>query len=184
MTKQKQIQTWTYICTYTARKYMFVCAAHIYVVYIRHICVLWSVDLFTSWTCNVHNYIYDHHNIYLELYKMQKWQGWYVKNMSDCNYLIIYSFVSDFEDYFESIFNNLSTRRRQREIDLKSEDIFLNVNSICDEIIAKRVLLVPKKIFPRLHKWVECGFLDPLLNMCSALKRGKNTPKKFKPTGV
>ena len=69
----------------------------------------------------------------------------------DCNYLI-YSFVSDFEDYFENIFNNLSTRRRQREIDLKSEDIFLNVNSICDEIIAKQVLLVPKKIFPRLHK--------------------------------
>ena len=53
---------------------------------------------------------------------------------------MIYSFVSDFEDYFENIFNNLSTRRRQREIDLKSEDIFLNVNSICDEIIAKRVL--------------------------------------------
>ena len=48
---------------------------------------------------------------------------------------MIYSFVSDFEDYFENIFNNLSTRRRQREIDLKSEDIFLNVNSICDEII-------------------------------------------------
>ena len=93
----------------------------------------------------------------------------------------MYSFFSDFEDYFENIFNNLSTRRRQREIDLKSEDIFLNVNSICDEIIAKRVCTCAEEDFsktPQMSRvWVFGSTASAKYVQCS--KTGENTPKNF-----
>ena len=92
--------------------------------------------------------------------------------------------MSDFEDYFENIFNNLSTRRRQREIDLKSEDIFLNVNSICDEIIAKRVCTCAEEDFSKTPQMSRVWVFGSAAKYVQCSKTGKNTPKKFKPTGI
>ena len=185
MTKQKQIQTWTYVLTlptytyysmyiYTARIYMFACIAHI--CGILDTCVLWSVDLFTSWTCTFCNYIITNITYtYLEYMKCNKGKGSGHDFIFFYNYLIN-SFVW-FED-FENIFNNMSSLGGgNRVIDLgKSEDIFLNVNSICDEIIVEH-LCRRRRFFQDSTN--ECGFLDPQLNMYSGLKMQQNTPKNF-----
>ena len=61
----------------------------------------------------------------------------------------------------------------------KVKTFFLMSTPYVMKSLPSEYVLVPKKIFPRLHKWVECGFWDSLLNMCSALKQGKTRQKNL-----
>ena len=143
---------------------------------------MWYIlDTYAScgvWTCSPHEramYIITFMTIITYILNYIKCKN----GKGDCNYLI-YLLICLTLRIILKTFSTICLLEGDRGRSIwKVKTFFLMSTPYVMKSLPSEYVLVPKKIFPRLHKWVECGFWDSLLNMCSALKQGKTRQKNL-----